>query len=79
MPEWSGRVQHFRWILVPIVIAHSLPLRLVQGHDQILLGCEAKRPCDPENNTSRTIRIDIDWKYLLAHRKFPYGDCFHEL
>ena len=79
MPEQSGGVQHCHWILVPTVIAHSIHLGLVQGHNQVLPGCEEKGPCDPENNTSHTIRIGIDWKYLLAHQRFPYGDCFHEL
>ena len=63
MPERSGRVQHYRWTLGPTVIVHSLPLGLVQGHDQVLLGCEEKGPCDPESSTSRTIGIGIDWRY----------------
>ena len=79
MPKWSGGVQHCCWTLVPTVIVHSLPLWLVQGRNQVLLGCEERGPYDLENNTSLTIGIGIDWKYLPGHQKFPCRDCFHEL
>ena len=65
--------------LAPTAIVHFLPLKVVQGHDQVLLGCEGKGPCDPENNTNRTNGIGIGWRCPPIHRMFPYGDCFHEL
>ena len=67
MPGRSGGEPHYHWTLAPTTIIHFLPLRLVQGHDQVLLGCEEMGPYGPENNTNRTNRIDIGWRCPPVH------------